>query len=1292
MIIGMLRVVFFVQFIIALGSVFAQNTERFYDITRRDGLASGSITSIVQDQQGLIWIGTKQGLNRYDGTEFIHFHSGNSNLASNDISTLFVDVANNLWIGTFGNGLHRLNLNTQKIEPVKNQNIGNRITSVVYISDSTLLILSNLGISQVNIYNPQDASKLLSEVSGQASAVAKVGATIWVGTNDGHLYRLDKNGTYVSFSFRDNTPGIAIQKIYALDATKLLIGTRQHGLMIFDHKDQSISDVDIDAIDIRDITKDRNGNIWIGTDGQGVYKMTGTEIFNFVHKSTLVNTLVSNAVQVCFEDRDGNLWFGTAWDGISVVDRRFENQQFYYSDFEGTDPSGVLNIYIENNNLWFGTDGSGLSVQDIDQIPTGLEQYVPSGAYVQFIKKLNGSFWIGTFQSGFFIAEDKKNGDRSHYTTDTGLSHDDVRDIVAIDDHSYLIATWGGGLNVFDKRKNEFRKLVTGQGQPKDVVTLYRLPQNKILVGTFGQGVFLFNPVDFSCIRILDHLENVVAICENELGVWFGTWGQGLHFSSAPFSNSRSVASEDLPANANIFSILSSDDGNEIWLTTAERILRITNADQVLGMPFPQQQYHLNSRSKDNAGRLYFGGTDGVISFMPEEIEPAASKEIEFIDVKILNQPINEVETSIGDQGHVILNNDQNLITFRYTTPIYPSSRDERYEVQLKPINADWINVGRERSMTFADLKPGDYEFSVRNSSSKSERSFRFRILRPWWKTWWAYTTISLVFLGLLYAFRRYSINLERIKNQLEIERIEREKDGEIGEIKQRFFVNISHEIRTPLTLIIGEIEHLVAKIGASKTVIGSLNNLRNNGNHLLQLVNELLEFGKLDTGGVRLKVAKGNFIIFCREIYLSFYNKAEHQNIIYEFEASQPEINLWYDRDQLEKVFYNLLSNAFKNTPVNGSIRFTIQLSNDYVEANIEDTGPGIPQQELKDIFKRFYQKENDIDVSRQGFGIGLSIVQEIVNLHKGSISVNSELGKGSKFIVRFKPGKDHFEESDFISGFANSDSLIGYDDRNTEKSLEEKEAFEEEIMIVEDNDDIRAFLVRTLSEQFKVQEASNGLEAYERIQKGLPDLIISDVMMPEMDGITLTRKLKRNPTTSHIPIILLTARTGTIFKKEGFETGADDYITKPFNSSVLLARIENILRARAILSNQIRNELATKPDDLNLATPDEQFLKNLVQVIQSHLDNSDLNAEVVAQNMGMSHSVVYKKIKSLTGSNLVEFIRDYRLQQASEMLRKYKFTVAEACYKVGFSDKKYFSQIFKKKFGVSPSEYAGK
>ncbi|MEQ9298480.1 MAG: response regulator [Cyclobacteriaceae bacterium] len=1271
-------------------SALAQSHERFYNITRRDGLSSGSVTSIVQDAKGLVWIGTKQGVNRYDGHDFVEYHTGNSQLRSNDISALIIDHTERLWIGTNGGGLYYLDHSSGQIASYDDEGLGSKIMTMRMGLDSSLWVLSDQGITNLSPVQSPTTRYLRPELSTVASAMNLSTDTRWIGTSTGILIEMDSNDSFLSYDLSSNWPGATIQTIHPTGNGEILIGTRQYGLLMLDQRLDSIYRHPLPAVDVRDIIQDKEGVIWIGTDGQGVFSIAKGEIANYMHLTSNANSLVSNAIHTCFEDLNGNLWFGSAWDGISMIDRQFKALSFIYSDFKGEVESGILNIYIEKNNLWFGTDGLGLSIQDKGRLSRDVTDIIPPTSYIQFIDKLDGRYWFGTFQSGLYVIEDKPNGGILHLTSRSGLSHDDVRDIEQLDDHRYLVATWGGGLNLYNDRSGRIRKMGVGTDMPIDVVVLERMSVDEILVGTFGQGLFSFNSSDLTLRPSLSNLKNVISIKKHKEGVWLGTWGQGLHFSTAPFAESQPVLDEELPGNANVISITGADQSTNIWIATSERIFKVSPDLEVQSLPLTSEEFHINAARIDDSGKVYFGSTDGVISFDPQDIDNSSVKDIEILGVDVLDQPLRALDKYVSGSDRLTLEYDRNFLTFRFATPLYPSARDETYEVQLMPSNADWIDVGEERSITYANLKPGGYTFKVRNSHSEIEERIQFVILNPWWKTWWAYTIVLVLFFSLLYSFRRYSVNLEMVKKRLEIETIKHEKESEINDIKQRFFVNVSHEIRTPLTLIIGEIEQLALKIGGDRAVANAINNVRNNGNHLIQLVNELLDFRKLDEKGMRLKVAEGNFVVFCREIFLSFSNKADAQSINYVIRCDQEELLLWYDRDQLEKVFYNLLSNAFKNTPAGGKIEFFIERQEAHVRATIKDIGLGIPNNEIEDVFKRFYQKENDLNSSRKGFGIGLSIVKDIINLHHGTISVESEEGHGSCFSIELRPGREHFEEQDLIDQFENSDALTGYEAIEALQVGEPSDKKrKEQIMIVEDNVDIRRFMRDVLSSTFEVTVAADGLEAYDLIQQSLPDLILSDVMMPGMDGITLTKNVKQNATTSHIPVILLTARTGAIFKKEGYETGADDYITKPFNSAVLISRIENILKSRKALTNQIRNKLAVRPEDLNLTTPDERFLKELVGVIQSNLDNSDLNAKLLASEMGMSHSVIYKKIKALTGLKLVEFIREYRLQQAADMLAKYKLSVAEACYKVGFSDKKYFSQIFKKKFGQLPSEY---
>lgn len=443
----------------------------------------------------------------------------------------------------------------------------------------------------------------------------------------------------------------------------------------------------------------------------------------------------------------------------------------------------------------------------------------------------------------------------------------------------------------------------------------------------------------------------------------------------------------------------------------------------------------------------------------------------------------------------------------------------------------------------------------------------------------------------------------------------------------------------------------------------------------------------------MKLKASESDFVSFVKEIFLSFSTHADDLQINYRFVHAQDAVPLWFDKEQMEKVVYNLLSNAFKFTDAGGTIQVEVILNEPNVVLVVEDTGKGISETKLKKIFKRFYQSENNAQITEEGFGIGLSIVKSVVKLHYGKIFVESEPGRGTRFTVKLPGGDSHLSSVQKVQEREEQDTLQYYLEGSTSEEENQrmaKDYSDATVLIVEDNPDIRGYLVKLLQPLFQVLEAGNGVEAYELSTTKTPDLIISDVMMPEKDGIALTKDLKRDVRTSHIPVILLTARTSFIYKKVGLETGADDYVTKPFSEALLIRRVVNLLKNRQLLQERYQVEALTEPQHLAVNTPDQKFLAELTAILESNLDNEELNAEFISKQIGISHSVVYKKVKALTGFSLVEFIREFRLKRASQLLKDYNMPVTDVCFMIGFSDRKYFSQVFKKKYGVTPSEYS--
>ena len=620
-------------------------------------------------------------------------------------------------------------------------------------------------------------------------------------------------------------------------------------------------------------------------------------------------------------------------------------------------------------------------------------------------------------------------------------------------------------------------------------------------------------------------------------------------------------------------------------------------------------------------------------------------------------------------------------------------STNYEYAIQMENFDGDWRTIGKDRTATFTNLSPGKYVFKVKSKELSADwgenfTSLNINIKRPYWSTWWACVLYFILFLGLLYLIRKYLLAWGKLKSRFELEKLTHDKDTELYNSKQQFFTNISHEIRTPVTLILSSINRLFDNdtIKDNKQIKAS-HTIRRNSDLLLRLVNELLDVRKLETNDIVLDVSKSEFVSFAKAIYFSFSDIASDRNIKYSFNTDQNSMYLWFDNNQLEKVIFNLLSNAFKFTNDGGTIELLIESNANEVLLAVKDTGIGLSADDKEKIFKRFYQVKYTHTTNNKGFGLGLSIVKDIIKLHKGQINVASEIKKGSSFEIKLLKGNTHFNDCVAMS-------LENFEANSTINKLQQKlidgDSKKETILIVEDNVEIQDSLKELLEdENYAIIQAFDGLEGLRLASKCLPNLIISDVMMPEMDGIELSKKIKLNSATSHIPMIILTAKSAAKDKMEGYETGADEYIIKPYDEDFLKTRIKNLLKGRKLLKQKFVNNSLLNPKELSVNSKDQTFLENLYKSLEENLQSNNLKADVISKNLNMSHSSMYKKIKSLMGLTYMEFIRDYRLSIAKQLIEEMGYSVSEACYKVGYSDRKYFSKLFKNKFKQNPSFY---
>ncbi|MGY0427021.1 MAG: hybrid sensor histidine kinase/response regulator, partial [Polaribacter sp.] len=690
----------------------------------------------------------------------------------------------------------------------------------------------------------------------------------------------------------------------------------------------------------------------------------------------------------------------------------------------------------------------------------------------------------------------------------------------------------------------------------------------------------------------------------------------------------------------------------KIWASTKDGIYRYnTKTNKVEGFHNFKGQYHINSTFKDaENGFLYFGGTEGFIEFNPKKVvKETYVPKIIFTDFKLFNKSVHIgegsiLENQICSEKQIQLAYNQNVFTFNFASLEYPFSKGTQFQVRMDGFEAAWRNIGLEQSATYTNLSPGSYVFNVRSKTIdenwSSSISVNLLITPPYWKTWWAYFMYAILVVVCLFFIRKYTIKWAYIQNRLAFEKQKREEQDKLHQIKQRFFANISHEIRTPLTLIMSSLNVLQKedKQGVEKK---SISTIKNNTKRLLNLVNELLNFRKLETGNLKLSVEKTNMVTFAYELFLAFSQEAIINKISYQFISENKNIEVWIDKMQLEKALFNLLSNAFKFTEKKNTISLEIVQKETVTEIIVKDTGKGISEEKLPHIFDRFYHT-NYQNLDGKGFGIGLSIVKDIVELHFGLIKVESTINQGSTFIINIPLGNKHFKEDEIKKPVLEQDELINY--KKEIDNVYSEEFKDKTLLLIEDNTYLREYLKDFLSKNYKIIEASNGEIGLQKTLDHNPDLVISDVMMPKMDGFSFCYQLKTDVRISHIPVILLTARSFAIDKIEGLKHGADDFLIKPFNEEVLKARINNLLRNRKLLHKLFSRNSILAPKDIILSSPDETLLNKLVELLETNIENSDFSVDELSKEIGMSHSGLYKKIKVLTGMTIVGFIRDFR------------------------------------------------
>lgn len=1359
----MIRRLSFILFLVLFASILhAERTNYLYSFNSdlNEGISQLSVMDIYQDSKGYLWFATKNGLNRFNGKEYVIYRREDGNehsLSGNSIASVTEDQEGYLWVGT-NNGLNRIDLNTDRIK---------RYNSGVD------------GLTQSSI------TKVYSDAAGY----------LWVGTWGG-LYRFNREEDRFERILLDNgLEEISVSALFEDSAGRYWIGTRDKGVYLCDNQMNIIShftreskNMPLNNNNITSIYEDTQKQIWIGSK-YGVNKINLRE--NEVLSFTSENSKLSNNTVRCLVEWQGKLLVGT-FDGIFALDPEsgqivkvagyddINHSLSHYSIYAfcvdhdhtlwvGTFAGGInylnkftnrfvlhrpedeLNIrtgiygaitYESPSNLWIATEGYGLLNYNY-QTNTSHYYLIDPSAHFAFntniIKSVfyeDGYVWCGTTKGEIYKFNIRTKTFSLYHKYPVEYS---IYSIIR-DRKGYL---WVGGAStefgltcfVNDRLVTTFTNNVDEPFYLSNVRCVLEEEDGVLLLGSTADGLLRFdtnkkqltkysNEATVESYRIPNNY--ISAIVRTKSGeIWVSTYGGGIFQFDKTEHVKRVMTARDGLLDNNICSLVESSD-RKLWMSTVNGLImfdpvggEVRNYHRHNGIDIREFTLHSGIALPD--GNLCFAGSNGFVTF-----QVAAMDKNENIPSVVLEQlSVNNQPIEVGDESGVLdkvldsmdtirlLYNENNFsITYQALNYIY--STQNQYAYKLEGYDTDWNYVGGRNSAFYTNLSPGKYVFHVKGSNNdgvwnEQGRSLTIIVQPPLWRTWYAYLFYIIALAVISYAILHY-VNIKRnLEAGLKLKQLEKQKQEEFHEAKIRLFTNFSHELRTPLMLIITPFEELVKRVDIPVELHDKLSIIYKNAQKLLLLVNQLMDLHKNQAGSLDLKVSEGDVCEYIKEIYYAFNQIALTNEVKFSLNCTPKTINAWFDKSLLEKVVFNLLSNAFKYTPSGESVTMEVSETSwsgldakqtdglykdenaNYLVLRVKDSGKGIEEGEVDKIFTPFYQIPETSGVNLSGTGIGLSLVYTIVQLHRGVIYVDNTERSGACFVVILPISRSAFSEDqieniefDKISEVTNTDDISA-----SLPAPEKVEGPKYKILLVEDDKDVRSYLKKSLEAEYTVIEAADGVRAYEKVVQDFPDLVLSDIMMPKRDGLELCTLIKNDIRVGHIPVILMTARSMVVHIKEGFQAGADDYIVKPFNMDVLQTRIRSLLASREQLKKLYGKRFSPEVMGIEVKSADERFSQKLFDVIEQNISNDKLDVELLCTEIGISRANLYRKLKSITELSPMELIRNKRLEMAAKLLKESEMNVSEIALHLGFNSHSYFSNSFKAFYGCTPTEF---
>jgi signal transduction histidine kinase/ligand-binding sensor domain-containing protein/CheY-like chemotaxis protein/AraC-like DNA-binding protein len=1309
-----------------------------------NGLSNNAVTSIYQDHNGFMWFGTYDGLNRFDGYSFKVFRNvikDSNSLLDNHIYTMDGDANHNLWIGC-SKGISIYDPLTHNFSSVRFRNRQTSAiqeltagTGIIRVVNNGTLVLAGTQSKGLIVFDGREKpgeqiplpgpGERKNDYTVSAIEYDPLRQIIWIFIQQKGLYRFNirtRQLEAVNSALRDG------DCLKADHDGNLWLGN-DLGLYKYNAVSNSFSgNLMSSGIRIAALTQDKQKNLWIGSDGGGVWFLPAKTERPVPYLSSSGMAMVnSNAVYALYEDNEERKWIGTLRGGINVIHSRttyFRNISFPSSWHNGIAANNFILSFCEDekNNIWIGTDGAGLR------------------------------YWNRTANS--FSHYINRPADR------TSVSSNFVTNILCDTEKNIWVTTWFGGLNKFNKETRTFERYScfnpkTGT-EENNAWAIYEDRARTIWVSTSNNGtLYTLNRKTRKFELFDERIVNVQCLSEDSKGnfwagnytsllkidragkkhqvfklgypvrsihedqdknFWVGTEGGGLLlFNREDGSYTRFTTSDGLPSNS-IMRMLEDKHGN-LWFSTYNGLCKFNTASRVC-RNFSQSdglqsnQFSFNAGLALRSGEFMFGGIKGLNIFYPDSIYDSRETPRLFLtDMRISNTPVSETQSYITKRDlekiqQVTLPFDRAILSLDFTALEFTGADKIKYAYVLEGWEKDWNYVSNNRTANYSRLQEGTYNFKVKVTNSDGVWSEETSLLQiivspPWYRSWWAYLCYALAFLSAVYMYVLYNKRRERMRYKIKLAQLEKEKERELAEKKISFFTHIAHEFRTPLTLIINPLKELVRK--SDEHSRSDLSMIFRNSRRLLSLVDQLLLFRKVESAEQQMNIMRFDILDVCQEVYLSFSQHALAKSIDFSFHPNGQEIPVYADKENIEIILFNLVSNAFKYTPAGGRIKMEVLETDSNIEILVRDSGIGIPEGIGYRLFESFYQAGNRNKVSQSGFGVGLYVSKKLALAHQGNLSYTSQEGIGTEFRLSLLKGKDHFAIQQITQDEKNGHTILQelVDEPETEISAGPNQIMQNEsvvidklmsslptMVIVDDNADIRSYIRKIFCNSFHIYEADDGSPGYELIIREHPDIVISDIMMQDVGGIELCQKIKNNPAIAHTPVILLTGSFSDETKLQGIEGGAEDYITKPFDSTIIIARVKNILNGRNRLQQYFFNAVTLKPY-ASAAGEHKEFIERCIVIVEQHLQDPGFTITDFCKEIGMSHPSLYKKVKAVSGLTVNVFIRYLRLRKAAELLINTDKTIVEVTYITGFNDIRYFREQFHKLFEMNPSEY---